>query len=274
MKKIIYIGETKDFSDKWLISTLGKRYKIAVMDIAIANNLRTQGNNSIIINRLYTSSVQRFSKERINRFVQFIEQMEQKEIFVINSSFGYILDRSRKAQFRFFKKRAFPFIETVDIEQVMSAKNTIVFPCVLKYNISGRNKSLQIIKNRDELLNLTDNVKVDGVIQPLIEQSICYRTEFVGSWDSTFTQYINFDNDTLEFGYTYDIVSTPLSESFKKEFCNVLNKIGVQAFSIEYFMDKNKLLNIVDFNLTSNYPRFFIKKKESQLKEAWLNLIN
>lgn len=274
MKRVIFIGETRDLSDRWLISKLGKYYKIIPVDIKTAKVSEFPRKCDIVINRLYTSSVRRFKKEKILEFVKIIRQFEQQGTIVINSSKGYELDINRKKQFDFFREGGFPFIKTLNINYaLLHNKESFVFPYVLKYNLSGRNRTLQIIKNKDELLNLPKIIKRNGIIQPLIKKSVCYRTEFVGNWCSTFTQHIDFRNNKLSFDYTHRIVSSFLPESFRKSFCNILNKIGVQVFSIEYFIERNSLLNIIDFNLTSNYPDFFLRKVGNQLQKAWLNLI-
>jgi len=275
MKNIIFIGETRDFSDRWLISVLKKYHnKVTIVNVKTDETLKFPQECDIVINRLYTSSIQRFKKEKVLNFVRVIYQFEQQGTAIINFSKGYELDISREKQSDFFRKKKVPFIETLNINRALSDdKRSLVFPYVLKYNLSGRNKTLQIIRDKDELLSLPKPVKERGIIQPLIKKSVCYRTEFVGNWYSTFTQHIDFRNDNLSFDYTRKIISTPLSESFRKSFCGILNEVGVQVFSIEYFMEKNNLLKIIDFNLTSNYPDFFIKKVGNQLKKAWLNLI-
>ncbi len=271
MNDILYIGEIKDYSDQWLISVLKEQHPVIVADIA--EYLEPKRNSSILINRLYTSAIERFGQQRIMDIVAFITETENNKTLVINSSQGFTLDMSRKEQFVFFRNKNIPFIETRCITSAAQGDNANSFPYVLKHNSSGRNKSLKIINSKKEILEFSDQTRNNSVLQPLIKQNICYRTEFVGYWDTTFTQHVSFDRDKLDFGYNYDIVPTPLPRHSMKLIRDTLNQVGIQVFSIEYFMKKDKLLNIVDFNLTSNYPLFLIEKIGDHLGNAWLNLI-
>lgn len=273
MKNIIFLGETKDFSDRWLIYTLSKYYRITLVDITATEILDAPKNCQVLINRVYASSIQRLGKKKIFKFMRSVGYMKQKGIAIINSPKGYELDISRKKQSYFFRKKTFPFIKTLYVKQALLNKHKVAPPYILKYNTSGRNKKLQIIRNKKDFLNIANGSKIDSVIQPFVNKSICFRTEFVGDWNSTFTQHIYLTKNHLKFDYTYNIIPTPLPEPFIKKLCKTLNGIGVQAFSVEYFMERGNLLNIIDFNLTSNYPRFFVKNLEDELKKAWLNLI-
>lgn len=268
---VLYIGETKDLSDQWLISTLQKKHEVLIDDVA--KNPKIDRNASTLINRLYTTSIERFGKQEITRILNLIREKEKDKIDVINSSRGFDLDMSRIKQFVFFRKKTIPFIRTTITKSATQNNNINSFPYVLKHNSSGRNKTLEIINDENELLEISDQIKRNSVIQPLIKKSTCYRTEFIGSWNCTFTQYIDFSHSELSFGHTLDIIDTPLTQPFIKSLYNALNSIGVQVFSIEYFIEQDQLPTIIDFNLTSNYPQFLLEKIGGQIEDAWLNLI-
>lgn len=227
----------------------------------------------MFIDRLYTSFIERHGEKKIQGLIKLIQRAERKNIPVINSAKGYVLDLDRRKQFEYFSSKGFPFAQISTISSILSPKKSIIFPVVAKTNPSGRTKRLLIIQNQKELLKskvlfLDQNT----VLQPLIKEKICYRTEFVGDWNSTYIQIVDFYKKYLKFRYGNKIVSTPLPNLFKEKLINEMKKIRISAFSIEYFF-KNKMPIIVDFNLISNYPRFFIEKVGDELKRAWLNLI-
>lgn len=273
MKSILYFGEVKDFSDKWLISLLKNYYKIIIVELNKIKLFKSQKKYNLIINRLYTSSINRHGNKKILTIINILKKFEKKDIPVINSAKGYLLDLDRKKQFKYFFSNNYSFVKTSKINPVLNKKESIDYPYVFKNNTSGRNKTLRIIRNRDELLKLPISMKKSGIVQPLINNKLCYRTEFIGNWDLTFTQLINFQKKSLKFFYTKKIVTTPLSNLFKKKIINTMLKIGVQVFSLEYFIRKNKTPIVIDFNLTSNYHPFLIKRSGNQLKNAWLKLV-
>lgn len=268
---VLYIGETKDFSDQWLIFMLQKKHEVLVDDIA--KNPQIDRNASTLINRLYTTSIERFGRQAITKILDLIRERENDNIDIINSSRGFDLDMSRIKQFDFFREKAIPFVRTTTTESAAQNNNIRSFPYVLKHNSSGRNKMLKIINNEEELREISDQSRRNSVLQPLIKQSTCYRTEFIGSWNCTFTQYVNFSHSELTFGHTLDIIDTPLAQPFIKNLHNALSSIGVQVFSIEYFIEPDQPPTIIDFNLTSNYPRFLLEKIGDQIEDAWLKLI-
>lgn len=273
MRQICYIGEIKDFSDKWLISFLEKHYHLIMIEPG-SGKLFQFSEPDLVINRLYTSSINRYGEKNILEVINVIRELEHKNIPVINSSKGYLLDLDRQKQFKYFSSQNFSFAQISKIQPILAKKEDIRFPCVVKINPSGRNKTLPIVRNRKELSSLSTSIKQTRalVLQPLIKNPLCYRTEFVGKWYSTFTQAINFQKEQLKFSHINKITHTPLSNSFKERVLNIMDRIEVQAFSLEYFITKRRVI-IVDFNLTSNYPRFFIEQTKDQLKNSWLNLI-
>lgn len=130
-----------------------------------------------------------------------------------------------------------------------------------------------IIKNINDLYSFPAATRSDLVLQSLIRGRTCYRTEFVGNDSFTFTQLIEFQDDCLSFKYTKMVVSTPLSSQIKGKLIRLMATMGVQAFSVEYFLKVGQP-SIVDCNMTSNYQYFFINRVREQLGRAWLNLIN
>jgi len=272
MKTIIYFGETNDFSDKQLLSWVGEKYKVITITPKKKKISLVYRNINLGINRLYTSAINRYGEEKILGIVEKIRKLEKQRIPIINSSDGYLLDLNRKRQFDFFSSQEIPFAPVLEIKNVILKKKKIPFPCIVKINPSGRNRELLIARNQKEISDLPAFIKQVSILQPLINYPICYRTEFVGEWQATFSQQIKIRENKLYFCPVQKIVPTPLSERLIKKILNTLAKVGIQVFSIEYFIVKRKLI-IVDFNLTSNYQRFFITQTKNQLKKAWLNLI-
>lgn len=273
MKTLFYFGENRDFSDRWLISLLTKYFRIVLIEPQ--QRFRLSAQPDLIVNRLYTSAIERYGEKRVLEIVKIIRKLEKEGVAIINSSKGYLLDLDREKQYKFFSSRGFSFARTSKIYSILSKKEAINFPCVLKINPSGRSKKLPIIQNQRDLSRLKIlkiPLKQKVVLQPLIKKRVCYRSEFIGGWSLTYIQNINFYKKYLDFHYDNKVISTPLSNSFSKRLCNEMKKIGIQIFSIEYFL-KNRIPIIIDFNLTSNYPRFFIEKSGGELKKAWLNLI-
>jgi hypothetical protein len=272
MKAIIYFGETNDFSDKQLLSWVGEKYKVITITPKKKKIPLAYRNINLGINRLYTSAIDRYGEEKISGIVEKIRKLEKQRIPIINSSDGYLLDLNRKKQFDFFSSERLPFAPVLEIKNIILKRGKIPFPYVVKINPSGRNRKLLIVRNQKEISNLPAFIKQVGILQPLINHPICYRTEFVGEWQTTFPQQIKIQENKLYFRPVQKIIPTPLSEKLIKKILNTLAKVGIQIFSIEYFMVKGKPI-IVDFNLTSNYQRFFIAQTKDQLKKAWLNLI-
>lgn len=274
MKTIFYIGDDKDYSDKWLIKTIKKQgqFKVAVFRPS-DKNIINSASLSLIINRLYTSAVSKYGDNKVKKLIRKISFFEKKKIPVINSSVGYLLDLDRKKQFDFFSSHDIYYVKTVRLNTVLNHKDSISFPCVMKYNPSGRNKIIKIIHNKTELNLLESSLRKKSILQPLIKKSLCYRTEFIDNWSGSFTEDVQFENNKLYFSKSNKIITTPLSKHFKEKIVNIMRNIGIQAFSIEYFIDKKESPIIVDFNLTSNYHPTFIKETKDNLKKSWINLI-
>jgi len=272
MKSILYIGEKKDFSDRWLISQLKDFYKIILFDISKPSKLSLKFFKKEIVlvaNRLYASAIDRYGKPKISKILNLIAKLASFGIPIINSPRGYKVEINRIAQFKYFRSQKLPYIETQKHLNNLFLKNNTFF--VIKNISSSRYKKLLIIKNKREIskLKLFDLNQV--IFQPLINKKICYRTEFVGNWHATFSQYLKVQNNHL--GFTYGkILTTPLSRSFLRRIIKSMDYLEVKVFSIEYFLVNRRPI-IIDFNCTSNYPFFFIKKVGQDLKKAWLRLI-
>ena len=68
---ISYLGETKDYSDQWLINALRKRFKVRVC--TPTNFLHLSSKHSLIINRLYGSAVSRCSTKKMKEILKFLK---------------------------------------------------------------------------------------------------------------------------------------------------------------------------------------------------------
>jgi len=174
------------------------------------------------------------------------------------------------SQFHYLRSRGISYVETIDSKSLQSHHNQSR-SYVIKGNTTGRTKQLLIVRDLSEFISGNKVLEDKVVIQPLIKGKICYRTEFVGRWSATFVQNIEILGDKLTF-WRGGIVSTPLSTQFKLAICQAMSDIGVQAFSIEYFLLEDEPL-IIDFNCTSNYSKSFIGLVGKELKNAWLEVI-
>lgn len=270
MKNLCYFGETIDYSDQWLVSLFQKYYNVFVIEPKIGSHKSIKCD--ILINRLYGSIATRHSVEKIRALTNIIRRFEKKRTPSINSLNGYSFDLDRVKQYDFFARNGVPFAQTIPAVKVLSKEKNIQFPCVLKSNSASRNKDLVIIRNANTLKEFPDLEANDWVLQTLIKDENCYRTEFIGGNCLTFTQLITFRESDLGFKYTQRIISTPLNSVFRKHLCRIVNNLNIQVFSIEYFI-RGGLPYIIDFNMTSNYQPFFIKKVHDRLHRSWMNLI-
>jgi len=268
-KKIYYFGEGKDTSDKWLIKVLKDHFRVTLIK---PGQVKITDNFSYIINRLYVSAYKRYSEKEINNLLTKIHKLEKrKDICIINSFAGFLLEYDRIKQYNFFNANRIPYVLTKSLIDIRKNK-LLKFPIILKNNHSGRNKKLEIVNNFSDLTKISTSFQKNKVAQEFIDQKICYRTEFINNTLLTFAQKIHIRNNRLSFQYVPNLIKTPLSLYRTNRISSVLNKIGVQVFSIEYFIIKNNLL-IIDFNLSSNYKSFLIKKKGEIIKKSWLNLL-
>lgn len=268
-KKIYYFGEDKDTSDKWLIKVLKDHFRVILIKPGQA---KITDNFSYIINRLYVSAYKRYDKKEINNLLRKIHKLEKrKDIRIINSFAGFLLEYDRIKQYNFFNANKIPYVLTKSLIDIRKNKLS-KFPIILKNNHSGRNKKLEIVNNFSDLTKISTSFQKNKVVQEFINQKICYRTEFINNTLLTFAQKIHIRNNKLSFQCIPNLIKTPLSLYRTNKISSVLNKIGVQVFSVEYFIIKNNLL-IIDFNLSSNYKSFLIKKKGEIIKKSWLNLL-
>lgn len=271
---ILYVGEDRDFSDRWLINVIGKQTRLPVKILKFGQkNIRISRLPLLVINRLYTSAVCSHGNRNVMKSIKKLISLENGRVPSINSSRGYLIDLDRNQQFAFFKKHNLPYIQTSKVNSVLRKQKSIIFPCVLKTNPSGRSKVLKIINNREELSLIPNVARKNSILQPLIKEPICYRTELVGTWHTTYLQRIFLQKNKLTFRKIYQIISSPLSRLLRQKIVKLMSDIGVYAFSIEYFLEKNNSINIVDFNLTSNYHPTFIKNTKGHLEKSWQKLI-
>ena len=271
-KYILYIGEDTDFSDRWLAGIVQKYRKMPIVFLKPGG--KTLHFPILIINRLYTSAVYRYGKRSIMELVRRLIFLEERKIPIINSSSGYLMDLDREKQCTFLNSRHIPYVQTLKVNSVLYRRKQIIFPCVLKTNPSGRNETLKIVTDKKSLFSTPSDVRKNSVLQSVVKKPICYRTEFVGDWHVTYPQEVHFHKNRLNFHKIYRIIPTPLSRLLRKRLIKSMGGIGVYAFSVEYFMKKNNLVGIVDFNLTSNYHPIFIKITKGRLKSAWQKLMD
>jgi hypothetical protein len=272
MKHILYIGETSDFSDLWLIEQIRNHYNLELLDLAQEErDIPATKDIILILNRLYASAVERHGSSKAQYALRIIDQISFHGAPVINSTSGYQLYIDRMSQFRYFSSRGISYVETFDSKFQHEQYNQPRRSYVLKGVTAGRTKELPIVRDMLEFISRSKVPDNRVVIQPLIEGNICYRTEFVGRWSATFVQNIEIKEDKLTF-WRGGIVTTPLSTQFESAIRKATGSIGVQAFSIEYFLLDSKPL-IIDFNCTSNYSKSFIDLVGEDLKGAWLEVI-
>jgi len=279
MKSILYIGEKRDFSDRWLISQLKDFYKITFLDVSkldisksstLLPNFFSQKMINLVVNRIYASAIDRYGKPKILAILNLIEKLASLRVSVVNFTNGYKIEIDRIAQFKYFRSQKLPYVETQKYRNNLSFLKSNTF-YVVKNISSSRHKRLLIVKNKREILKLKSFGLNQMIFQPLINKKICYRTEFVGDWYVTFSQYLKIQNHYLSFIYG-KILTTPLSNLFLKKVISSMKYLGMKAFSIEYFLVNREPI-IIDFNCTSNYPFFFIKEAGRDLKKAWLKII-
>lgn len=272
---ILYAGENRDFSDRWLTKIVQRQAELPVVLLGPGKeNVKISHSPILVINRMYASAVYRHGKKKVMRIFRKLIALEKKGVPIINSSKGYLIELDRIKQSVFFNKHHIPYVQISEIGPILRCRESIAFPCVLKLNPSGRNRTLEIVINKEALRLIPSVSRKNSVLQPLIKKQICYRTEFVGDWCVTYPQYLRFQKNKLTFRKIYEIVPTQISELLKKKIIKSMKEIGVLAFSIEYFMRRNSLVGIVDFNLTSNYHPAFIKITHGHLERAWQKLIN
>jgi len=258
-KSIIYVGETSDYSDRWLISELKKDFKVYLLSLedgSVQNKIKS----SIVVNRLYLSAAQRLGQEKVNILRHITNAAKE----MINSNKGWELESDRIRQKEFFGQ---DYINTVQFSELKIIKETD-FPMVIKKNGTGRNTKLLILRNLKDI----EKCEETFILQPLIQQTRCFRTEFVGTWHATFDQYIKIEQRSLSFSKNHAKIIDPLPQSWYNLIRKKILLLNVRAFSIEYFVVDKKPI-IIDFNMTSNYSKEFIVKNPS-LYLAWKGLID
>lgn len=258
-ENLLYIGEAEDYSDQWLLGALRKNFKITVLS-PVQKNAFPGTDFSIAINRLYLSASQRFSENDIGKIRSFTNRLPN----VINSNNGWELESDRIKQKGFFGSDCIKTFTRAEADNLQDSD----FPLVVKRNGFSRNKMLVILRTINDL----DGVDNNCILQCLIKQERCFRTEFVGDWFITFDQKIFIQNDRLTFEKNNIKVKDPFAESWYAKIREKLVSIGVEAFSIEYFIVNGKPV-IIDFNMTSNYSKEFIINNKKVLLEAWRKLI-
>lgn len=264
---ICYLGETRDYSDQWLIRILRKRFEVDVFtpDDDISRLL----NYPLVVNRLYGSAVSRYDSQRIKSILNFLSANSKK---VINSNLGHVLEASRLNQYQFFSNANLSYVPTTSLAD-FSLTSFSKPPYVLKEASVFRNKTLTVIRSVKELMEVAVEGRVEAVLQPLINSKVCYRTEFIENSHMTFLQLVNIESDHLVFQRTEEVVSTPLKSQIINNIKNVVNSIGVQTFSIEYFLRQENHPEIVDFNINSNYPPFLIQQAGHLIQDAWIGMV-
>jgi len=89
MKQILYVGETTDFSDVWLIEQLRTQYNLELLDIAQDEKYIPAANEDfLIINRLYASAFERHGNSMVHVALGIVDQLSFRGVSVINSTKG------------------------------------------------------------------------------------------------------------------------------------------------------------------------------------------
>ena len=276
-KKLLYVGEVIDYSDRWLIESFGKYYHVTICNVAQRQRFG-KWRHDIVINRLYTSAFQRVGEQRVKEVIQNLYDIEESSAPVINSPRAYELDIDRLSQFSYFSAKGLPFIPTVRLVKQLPCDKPLMYPLVLKPNRSGRQDKLPVFENVMQLLTFLKSLPSDSaplVGQPVIHRPECYRTEFVGDLSFTIHQQIEFSPTHLGLGRRSIVTADPFLPSFRSQLLESVTAVGADAFSVEYFMseDEKNVSAIIDFNLASNYPQWFVADMARELREAWLILL-
>lgn len=271
---IVYIGEKKDYSDQWLISFLRSKYQVAVVDAADNADIETLKQKlkdaDVLINRLYASSWQRHDAKHLLQILKVVRQAENKGTLSINKSQAWDLENNRLAQAAFFEQHNISYISTVPLENWQSQPGLYL----VKRNHSGRHKELSVLSDI-QLQNFREQQehKNGYIVQPYINQPTCYRLEVVGNERLIYSESIIVKDGKLTFTKNLNNNDHHLDKVYVAKLCETLAKHGVQIFSIEYFIVDQKPL-IIDFNVTSNYPKALLFKNTDFFKQAWSKIIN
>lgn len=267
--QLCYVGEVQDYSDRWLIQNLSDLYKIRILSPGM-NAKDMNPEDQVWINRLYVSSVQRHGQEKIKGLLKLIRAAK----FKINSDRGFLLESERKQQSCFFDRHGIKYVPTftgLDIKNNLWRDKK--FPVIVKANLSGRNKVLPIAFSDVELSQiLSKSSEGKFVVQPLVQDTICYRTEFVGRYSWTYRQFVSVNKRILTFSKEEKIVENPADKDFYRKLQLSLNNMCVRCFSVEYFISEGEPL-VVDFNMTSNYSEKLIGQIGPKLINAWKEII-
>lgn len=258
--KLLYIGETTDYSDQWLASVLKEDFDL---EIATPNQCDKvlETDNALVINRLYLTTALRFSAKDMTMARSLVRKARR----VINNDYGWVFGADRHLQKELFKD---DYIQTISSDS-LSQIDKSDFPFVLKKNCSGRNNFLDIINDYKQLRAIQGK----HVLQPLIRDNRCYRTEFIGNWYITYDQELFFEKERLSFEKNHKQIKEPLNSDWYIEVCKKISNLGIEAFSVEYFVVNNRPI-IIDFNTTSNYTKEFISNNQVVLSEAWKGLVH
>ena len=271
MTTILFVGETSDNSDKWIIDLLKKKYTVLLCDLGKEMRPDLVKISDIVINRLYTSVSSRRDKSTINKALRILNLAHKLNKIVINSLKGYLFDLDRIKQYSFFHAHRIPYVQTFKSDHFLKENILSLLPLVVKENPSGRNKNIRIINSLDDFFSL----RLKGnkyIFQSLIQGKICYRTEFIDKKTISFSQNVFTNSSNISFNIVPRVHACPLSNLYVKKIQKALTEMNIQVFSIEYFMIKTRPI-IVDFNLTSNYKSFIINSPKHELESAWIGLI-
>ena len=102
---IFYIGENRDFSDRWLARIAQEQTRLPVIFLELGKeNNKISHPPVLVINRLYASAIYRCGKENVMRAFRKLIALEKTGASIVNSSEGYLIELDRTKQFTFFNK--------------------------------------------------------------------------------------------------------------------------------------------------------------------------
>ncbi len=268
---LLYFGESRELSDLWLVSLL-KKYFDLTLSLGDKEDIPSRKAKGVVVNRMYTSFYSRYGKRSLNVALIGLEKIESKKIPIVNSLRGYKLDLDRINQMRFFRKHGINYVPVFPARKRYLKKIKTSF--VLKLNPSGRNNFLPLMHGWHDLRGTPYSIRKRSIIQVFIPARTCFRTEIIGYFSFTFSQLVERRGDKVFFKRKDKVIPTPVSDVFLKKISSALGEMGVKVFSIEYFI-LNDVPCIIDFNLSSNYKRFFIEKSgvRKGIQKAWLKVV-
>jgi len=264
--RCLYIGEMNDYSDNWIVNKLEQLYEIRF--ITPGELLESFDSDTVMINRMYASARARYLSNDIVSTLKALETAEKQKLPIINSANAYAIEEDRMGHSFIFSRVGLRFLPLHTGKEILNN-----FPYVLKKRDEYRNTKLRIICSAKDLREVDEQ----AFLQELVQDKDCYRTEFIGKYNVTFRQVVttDFAKKELSFNYARDIIITPLSDLVINKLLRLMEALHIQTAAFEYFLTSDvEVPWFIDFNINSNYKKFFLDVAGKDLLAAWIELIN